>query len=374
MNTFMPSKPSQNTPLPLTATRQQSGSEALNDALMLSMARDPSTLIIGEGVPDPKGIFGTTDGLRQRFGAERVLDMPLSENGLTGICIGAAISGLRPIMVHQRIEFALLAMDQLVNNAAKWRYMFAGQTNVPLVVRCIVGRGWGQGPQHAQSLQSLFAHIPGLKVVMPVFPDDAKGMLCAAIADDDPVIFIEHRWVHPLRGEVATDYYQTPLGTARLRREGSDITIAAFSYMTIEALQAASALARLGIDAEVIDMRSVSPLDVPAVLRSVEKTGHLLVADTGHESFGVAAELIASVTRQGFNHLRAAPASVTLPDLPCPTSHAWAGHYYPTAVDIATQVLHMRGIRIGEIQRRELEQLAPTTPLDIPNPEYRGPF
>lgn len=370
----MPSNPLFDTHLSAAATQEQSGAESLNDALILCMERNPSTLIIGEGVPDPKGIFGTTDGLRQRFGADRVLDMPLAENALTGICIGAAISGLRPVMVHQRIDFALLSMDQLINNAAKWRYMFAGQSNVPLVVRCIVGRGWGQGPQHAQSLQSLFAHIPGLKVVMPVFPDDAKGMLCAAIADNDPVIFIEHRWIHPLRGEVASGYYETPLGKARVRREGNDVTIAAFSYMTIEALHAANALSHLGIKAEVIDMRSVSPLDVPAVLRSVEKTGHLLVVDTGHQSFGAAGALIASVAQQGFNHLQAAPASITLPDLPCPTSHAWAKHYYPTAIDIATQVLHMRGIRVGEIQRRELEKLAPTTPADIPNPEYRGPF
>jgi len=252
--------------------------------------------------------------------------------------------------------------------------MFAGQASVPLVVRCIVGRGWGQGPQHAQSLQSLFAHIPGLKVVMPVFPDDAKGMLCAAVADDDPVIFIEHRWIHPVRGEVPDGYYETPLGKARVRREGRHITIAAFSFMTIEALHAARALARLGVEAEVIDMRSVSPLDVPTVLRSVAKTGHLLVADTGHQSFGVAGELISRVVRQGFDHLKAAPTCVTLPDLPCPTSHVWAGHYYPTAVDIAEQALRQYGITIEDTQRRELDALVPATPPDIPNPDYRGPF
>jgi len=373
MNTSMASKPLANISSPPTV-HEQSGTEALNDALGLCLQRDPTTLLIGEGVPDPKGIFGTTSGLRQRFGPQRVLDMPLAENALTGICIGAAISGLRPIMVHQRIDFALLAMDQLINNAAKWRYMFGGQARVPLVVRCIVGRGWGQGPQHAQSLQSLFAHIPGLKVVMPVFPDDAKGMLCAAVTDDDPVIFIEHRWIHPLRGDVPTGYFETPLGKARRRREGNDITIAAFSYMTIEALSAARALARLGIEADVIDMRSVSPLDVPAVLRSVAKTGHLLVADTGHQSFGVAAELIARVSRQGFDQLRAAPASVALPDLPCPTSHAWAGHYYPTAASIAEQALRVCGVRIGEAQQHELDKLRPDTPADIPNPDYRGPF
>ncbi len=359
---------------PPSTLHERNGIEAINDALTLCLQRDPTTLLIGEGVPDPKGIFGTTSGLRQRFGPQRVLDMPLAENALTGICIGAAISGLRPIMVHQRIDFALLAMDQLINNAAKWRYMFAGQARVPLVVRCIVGRGWGQGPQHAQSLQSLFAHIPGLKVVMPVFPDDAKGMLCSAVADDDPVVFIEHRWTHPLRGNVPAGYFETPLGEARQRRKGSDITIAAFSFMTIEALSAARALAHLGIEAEVIDMRSVSPLDVSTVLRSVAKTGHLLVADTGHQSFGATAELIARVTRQGFDHLRAAPASVALPDLPCPTAHAWAGHYYPTAANIAEQALRMCGIHIGETQQRKLDTLQAITPADIPNPEYRGPF
>ena len=373
MDTSMPNNPSLDTS-PLADCREQSGAEALNDALGLCLQRDANTLLIGEGVPDPMGIFGTTAGLRERFGAERVLDMPLSENGLTGICVGAAISGMRPIMVHQRIDFTLLAMDQLINNAAKWRYMFAGQASVPLVVRCIVGRGWGQGPQHAQSLQALFAHIPGLKVVMPAFPDDAKGMFCAAVADDDPVIFIEHRWIHPVRGEVPDGYYETPLDKARLRREGRHITIAAFSFMTIEALHAARALARLGVEAEVMDMRSVSPLDVPAVLRSVARTGRLLVADTGHQSFGVAGELISRVVRQGFDHLKSAPASVTLPDLPCPTSHAWAGHYYPGAVAIAEQALRLCGRSIDDAARRELDTLIPATPPDIPNPEYRGPF
>ena len=173
--------------------------EAIREALDQAMDLDSSVIVIGEGVPDPKAIFNSTAGLREKYGVERVFDMPLAENGLTGVCIGAAISGMRPVMIHQRIDFALLSVDQLINNAAKWYYMFNGKSNVPLVIRMIVGRGWGQGPQHSQSLQALFALVPGLKVVMPTTAHDAKGMMMAAIKDNNPVIFIEHRWLHHVK-------------------------------------------------------------------------------------------------------------------------------------------------------------------------------
>ncbi len=359
---------------PPKTMRACNSAEAIQDALMLCLERDDDVVIIGEGVPDPKAIFGTTAGLRERFGPQRVFDMPLAENGLTGICIGAAITGLRPIMVHQRIDFALLAMDQLVNNAAKWHYMFAGQASVPLVVRVIVGRGWGQGPQHAQSLQALFAHIPGLKVVMPVFPEDAKGMLCAAVQDNGPVMFIEHRWIHQVQGDVPVGYFEAPLSGACVRRAGRHITIAAFSYMVIEALNVAAALADLGIEVEVIDMRCVRPLDVETVLRSVQKTGRLLVADTGHKGFGVAAELVASVVERGMSSLKAAPVRVATDDIPSPTSPAWAAEYYPVARDIAAQVIRLCQIEESEKSRKVLNGLLSEIPADVPNPAYRGPF
>lgn len=348
--------------------------EAIHEAIDTSMDLDDRVIIIGEGVPDPRGIFGTTSGLRQKYGADRVFDMPLSENGMTGICIGAALSGMRPILVHQRIEFSLLSMDQLINNAAKWNYMFAGQNTVPMVVRMIIGRGWGQGPQHSQSLQTLFAHIPGLKVVMPTSAYDAKGLLISAIEDNNPVIFIEHRWLHSISGVVPEGKYTVPLGKAKLLKPGTDVTIAAFSYMVMEAMQAATELSSHGIEAEVIDMRSVRPLDIDSVLTSVKKTGRLLVADTGHLTNSIASELITCVVESEFNALKTAPIRIASPDYPVPTSHYAASDYYPEAVDIADSILRMFGDTVQVDTDTVLANLKRTIAKDIPNPEFRGPF
>jgi pyruvate/2-oxoglutarate/acetoin dehydrogenase E1 component len=353
---------------------EQTCAEAIRDGLHACLERDPRVLIIGEGVPDPQAIFGTTAGLKETFGPQRVQDMPLSENSLTGICIGAALTGMRPVMTHQRIDFALLAMDQIINNAAKWHYMFDGRNSVPLVIRMIVGRGWGQGPQHAQSLQALFAHIPGLKVAMPALPDDAKGMLCAAIQDNNPVIFIEHRWIHYIKGKVPRGFYQRPLQGAQIRRKGKHVTVAAFSYMVIEAIHAAQILSELDVELEVIDMRSVSPLDSETVANSVAETGRLIVADTGHKSFGVAGELITSVIEQGLDKLRCTPVRITLPDIPNPTSHIWSDVYYPDAYTIAQSALSMCGIEIDHAKNSVLALLKRQGPTDIPNPQYTGPF
>jgi len=207
--------------------------EAINAALTLAMDIDPSVICYGLGADDPKRIFGTTVGLQERFGSERVFDMPTAENTMTGVGIGAALYGLRPIMNHQRLDFTLLSMDQLINNAAKWNFMFGGKCSVPITIRMILGRGWGQGPTHSQNLQALFAHIPGLKVVMPATAEDAKGLLLSAIFDDNPVIFLEHRWLHNLRGNVPDGDIRIPLGQANKLREGTDITITAMSYMTV---------------------------------------------------------------------------------------------------------------------------------------------
>ena len=226
--------------------------QAIHEATDLCLWRDPSVYVIGLGATDPKGIFGTTLGLEQKYPG-RVLDMPCAENGMTGIALGSALVGMRPIMLHQRIDFAVLAMEQLVNQAAKWHYMFGGGASVPMVVRLLVGRGWGQGPQHSQSLQAWFAHVPGLKVVLPSTPQDAKGLLIAAVEDNNPVVFIEHRWLHNISGPVPEGVYRVPLGKARLLRRGRDVTLAAVSHMTLEAHRAAETLAKEGIEAEVVD-------------------------------------------------------------------------------------------------------------------------
>jgi pyruvate/2-oxoglutarate/acetoin dehydrogenase E1 component len=349
-------------------------SQAIREGLDQTMALDSRVIVIGEGVPDPKAIFNTTSDLREKYGTRRVFDMPLSENGMTGICIGAALSGLRPVMVHQRIDFALLAMDQLVNNAAKWHYMFNGKATVPLVVRVIVGRGWGQGPQHSQSLQALFAQIPGLKVVMPTTAHDAKGMLISAIEDDNPVIFIEHRWLHHVSDVVPEEIYRVPLDQARTLQQGNDVTVAAFSYMVVEALLAARALAP-HCHLDVIDMRCVRPLDVETVAKSVRKTGRLIVADTASRIGGVAAELISQVIELEYKSLKAAPIRIASPDYPTPTSHFMANGYYPDAIAIADAALELIGSQSTLINYPMLvETLRRSERLDIPIKSFRGPF
>lgn len=357
-------------------TRQISYVEAIREALDQSMTQDDRVIVIGEGVPDPKAIFNSTLGLQEKFGKDRVFDMPLSENGVTGACIGAAISGMRPVMIHQRIDFALLSLDQLINNAAKWHYMFNGKSNVPLVIRMIIGRGWGQGPQHSQSLQALFSLVPGLKVVMPTTAYDAKGMMVAAIKDNNPVIFLEHRWLHPVIDSVPESIYEVPLDKAKIICEGGDITVAAFSYMTFEALIATRALfSIMGISVELIDMRSVRPLDSKTVIDSVRKTGRLIVADTAYKTGSIAAELINQVVEGAFESLKAAPVRVCSPDFPTPTAPSMTEEYYPTPGTIVDAVLKSLGKDSTINSYQELMfSIARKGSHDIPNREFKGPF
>ena len=345
--------------------------EAIREGTDQCMGNDSSVFIMGLGVPDPKGIFGTTTGLREKYGEKRVLDMPVSENGMTGIAIGSALTGMRPIMTHQRIDFMLLALDQIINNAAKWHYMFGGQMSVPLVVRLLVGQGWGQGPQHSQSLQAIFAHIPGLKVVMPFSPYDAKGLLVSAVEDNNPIVFIEHRWLHPLLGEVPKKVYNTPIGEARVVKKGKDITIVSSSHMTLEVLKAAECLKNENIDVEVIDLRSLKPLDENTIIESVIKTGHLIVVDGAWRFMSISAEIIAIIAEKTFTSLRKPPCRITFPDLPTPTSSALSSQYYPRAINIinkVTDLLHLP-------KKSEDEWgIAPTGPLDVPDKSFTGPF
>jgi len=344
--------------------------EAINEATDQCMAKDPAVYIIGLGVPDPKGVFGSTLGLQQKYGTGRVMDMPTSENAMTGVAIGSALVGMRPIMTHQRIDFALLAAEQIVNQAAKWHYMFGGQMSIPLVIRMIIGRGWGQGPQHSQSLQAWFAHIPGLKVVMPTTPYDAKGLLISSIEDNNPVIFIEHRWLYNIAGHVPEEIYRVPLGRAAVIREGLDLTIAATSHMTLEALRAAEILAKDGVTAEVIDIRTLRPLDADLILQSVRKTGRLIVADTGWKFVGFSAEIVARVAVDAFKDLKSPPRRVSLPDCPSPTAPALSERYYPRDVHIATAARQMLGIE----KDSDLLPSVSSTPHDIPDPSFSGPF
>jgi pyruvate dehydrogenase E1 component beta subunit len=344
--------------------------QAIHEATDQCMAKDPAVYVMGLGVPDPKGIFGSTLGLEQKYGSGRVMDMPASENAMTGVAIGSALAGMRPILTHQRIDFAVLSMEQIVNQAANWHYMFGGQMSVPLVIRMIIGRGWGQGPQHSQSLQAWFAHVPGLKVVMPATPYDAKGLLVASIEDDNPVIFIEHRWLHNIAGHVPEETYRVPLGKARVARRGKDVTIAAVSYMTLEALRAAEMLAEDGIDAEVVDVRSLRPLDDESILESVHKTGRLVAADTGWRTGGFSAEIVATVTEKAFDDLKSAPRRVALPDCPTPTTPALANLYYPRAAHIVVATKQMMGLSVGDSVLRPPASVL----LDVPDKSFKGPF
>jgi pyruvate dehydrogenase E1 component beta subunit len=352
-------------------SRQISYAQAINEATMVAMERDSRMLCFGLGMDDPKRIFGTTEGLVEAFGRERVFDMPTSEAGMTGIAIGASLDGARCLMTHQRLDFFLLALDQLVNNAAKWQYMFGGQSSpVRLVIRLILGRGWGQGPTHSQSLQSWFAHIPGLKVVMPAFPADAKGLLLSGIFDDNPVLFLEHRWLHNLQGPVPEGDHRVPLGRAAVLSQGTDITIVSMSYMTVEAMHAVNVLREAGVSVDLIDLRSIRPLDWDTVLASVRKTGRLLAIDTSHAMCSVASEVVATATGECFSAMKSAPRRLTVPDHPSPTSPALAERFYPRAEDIVMTVADMLGVGIDTSPLLA----ARISPHDVPGDWFKGPF
>ena len=350
--------------------RELTYAEAIREGFATALERDPRVFLMGLGVPDPKGFFGTTTDLQKQFGSDRVMDMPCAENGMTGVTLGAALNGMRPVISHQRLDFALLAMDPMCTQAAKWHYMFGGKMKMPVVFRMILGRGWGQGPQHSQCLHSWFAHIPGLKVVMPTSPHDAKGLLIAAIEDDNPVVFLEHRWLHHVKGHVPVGHYTVPIGPARQVRAGKDVTIIALSYMVLEAVEAAHKLEQIGVDAEVIDLRSLRPLDQDMILDSVRKTGRLVVADTGWALAGMSAEIVALASEGAFGSLKAAPRRVCFPDCPTPTSPALAAEYYPRAGHIVAAVRATLGLPPDD-----MDLAVPVgAELDKPNPAFTGPF
>lgn len=349
---------------------QKNFSSAINDGISQAMELDNSVICYGLGVTDPKTVFGTTAHLEKRFGSERVFDMPTSENAMTGVAIGAALNGIKSVMTHQRVDFFLLAMDQLVNSAAKWHYMFGSQNSIPITIRLIIGRGWGQGPTHSQNLQAWFAHIPGLKVVMPTTPEDAKGLLISSILDPNPVIFLEHRWLHNSVGEVPDGDFRLPLGKAKIVREGADITIVGMSYMSIEALHATDYLAKQGISCEVIDLRTIKPLDWNLVFQSVEKTGRLLALDSGFTTGSIAGEIVARVAIEKFSSLRSAPARLAMPDVPEPTSFALTKDFYIRASDIAIKVMSMMGKNFNAVKA----DLPEPTPHDVPGSWFKGPF
>lgn len=310
--------------------RTLSYSLAINEALHQMMAQDKSVFLVGQGVKSPWYVGNTATGLLERFGGERVIDTPVSENAVTGSAVGAAMAGMRPVVVHPRMDFMMYASDPIINEAANWHYMSGGNASVPVVIWGIINRGGEQAAQHSQALQALYAHIPGLKVVMPATPYDAKGLMIAAIKDNNPVIYIDDRSLYEDEANVPKEIYSVPIGKGIVRKTGKDITIVGIAYMAREALWAAETLKKDGIDAEVIDMRSVKPLDMPLVLRSVKKTGRLLIAEAAWLTGGISATIAAEVATNptAWQALKAPIARVTLPDTPAPMSRTLEKAFY----------------------------------------------
>lgn len=312
--------------------------EAIRETLDQALDMDKNVYVMGQGVDDPSGMFGMTLALQEKYGKNRVFDTPLSENALTGIAVGTALTGMRPVYIHNRPDFMLLTMDQIVNHAAKYSYMFAGKVKVPLVIMSVIGRGWGSAAQHSQSLHGLFMHIPGLRLVMPSTAHDAKGLLATSIADGNPVIFIEHRWLFKHKSHVPEKLYSIPFGKGLIRRKGRDVTIVGISYMVIEALRAAEELAKEGIDAEVIDPRTLKPLDEEIILESVRKTGRLVIADTDWKTCGAASEIASIAAQKGLKYLKDGVKIVAWPDVPVPGSYVLEEAFYPDKNNIIRSV------------------------------------
>ena len=318
--------------------RQLSYAEAIREGLWQAMEQDPQVFVIGQGAFNPWYVGTTMQDIDKHFGAERVIDPPVSEQGMNGVAIGAALAGMRPLVIHPRVDFLLTGIEQIINQAANWCYMFAGQVTVPLTVRAIINRGGEQAAQHSQALQAMFAHVPGLKVVMPATAYDAKGLLISSIQDNGPVVYIDDRWLYDETGDVPDEPYQVPIGKANLRREGSDVTVVATSYMVREATRAAGILEADGIDVELVDVRTVKPLDQELLASSVRKTGRLVVADAAWKTCGVAAEIVALAYEAAFEYLKAPPVRVTLPDVPAPASPVLERVYYVGAEHVVEAV------------------------------------
>ena len=318
---------------------------AIREAMFQEMERDDSVFVYGIGVPNWSSIFGTTKGFVEKFGKERCFDTPIREDAITGFGLGAAISGLRPIHVHIRVDFMLLATNQLINLVSNYSYSTGGKHKVPLVIRAIIGRGWGQGAQHSKSMFSNFTHIPGLKVIAPTTPYDMKGMLTAAIRDDNPVICFEHRWLYWAEEDVPEEPYEIPLGSGRILREGKDVTIIGLSWMNVEARLAASILEKRGISLELIDPRTLVPLDIDLITKSVNKTGRCIVADCDWVDSGFSAEVSAKINENCFGNLKAPVQRIGFAHTPCPTVRELENEFYPNAETIVRSVENMLGIK-----------------------------
>lgn len=322
--------------------------EALSEGLVTAMDEDASIFVTGIAADYPSGIFGSTVEALKKFGADRVFDAPAMENALTGIAIGAAVMGKRPVIVHPRVDFMFLSFDQIINLAAKWRYMFGGNIgHVPIVVRGIIGKGWGQGATHSQSLHSVLAHFPGLYVVMPATPKAALELTLAALKGNVPTIILEHRALYNITGDVPINPKPAETGKAEIILEGSDITIVATSLMVQESIKASEYLKEKNITAEVVDIRWIRPLDEETILDSVRKTGHLIIVDVSWELYGFSSEISAIVSEKALKSLNAPILRICLADVPAPVSEPLEQAFYPHVDTIVAAVYKTLGLKAG---------------------------
>jgi pyruvate/2-oxoglutarate/acetoin dehydrogenase E1 component len=324
---------------------------AIREALAEEMERDPRVFLLGEDIAEYGGCFGVTRGLVEQFGPERVRNTPISENSVLGVAVGAALQGMRPVFELMFMDFITLAMDQLVNHAAKFHYMYAGQVTVPLVIRTAAGGGRGYGATHSQMLDAWLLSVPGIKVIAPAFPSDAKGLLKAAIRDEGPVVFIEHKILYGYRGPVEDSMDVLPIGRARVVREGEDVTLISYSRMLHESLQAAEQLEQMGVSAEVIDLRTLFPLDEDALVRSVVKTRRAVLIEEGVSRWGVCAEIAARLHARCFNNLEAPIIRIGMPAIPIPCSLPLEARLLPNAHQVVQQTIEMLeyGCRLRQI-------------------------
>jgi acetoin:2,6-dichlorophenolindophenol oxidoreductase subunit beta len=318
--------------------RQVTYAEAIREGFAQMLETDPRVFVMGQGVWSPWYVGTSMKDLDRKFGRGRVLDTPVSEAATTGAAIGAALAGMRPVVIHPRMDFMLLAVEQIVGQASNWHYMFGGKMSVPVTFRALINRGGEQAAQHSQSLHAWFAHIPGLKVVMPATAYDAKGLLIASILDDNPVLYFDDRWLYGEVGDVPETAYSVPIGKAALLREGGDVTVVASSYMTVEARKAADVLEKEGVACDLIDLRTVKPLDMELIFQSLRKTGRLVIADGGWATNGLSAEIAAQVACGPVGRLKAPVVRVCLPDCPAPMSGPLEKAYYRTAEDVSAAV------------------------------------
>jgi len=318
--------------------RKLTFSLAINEALKQIMTLDENVILIGQGVKSPWYVGNTCKDLIDTFGEDRVIDTPVSENAITGAAVGASLVGMKPIVVHPRVDFSLYAFDPIINQAANWHYMSGGRASVPVVFWLIVNRGGEQAAQHSQALHSLFSHIPGLKVVAPSTAYDAKGLLISAIRDPNPVVFIDDRWLYAFKDNVPEEVFEIPIGKGIIRKEGKDITLISFSYMAVQSQIAANELKKEGIDIEFIDLRTIKPLDEGLILSSVKKTGRLVIVDASWKTNSITAEVAAIVAEKAFTYLKSPINRVNLPDTPAPASSSLESAYYINKDDIINAI------------------------------------